>query len=570
MRVTIAALVLAAALPSAAQPNVTAAPQAKPESDPKKLGSIEGTVVDATTGAPIARVVMRATATSASAGVSMAGPPQSHSATTDAEGKFSFLALEAGKYFLTGERIGYVRQPYGSRIGMMSMGTPLTVKAGEKLTGIDFRLMRQAVIAGRITDDEGDPVQHASVMVTQSSPMSNRPIFMQSAQTNDLGEYRIASLLPGRYLVRVDSRFGSPGAQEGSSAKPPEEGVLRNVPTFYPSATDPAAATSLTLAAGQEATGIDIRIAKARTFQISGKLVGLSANARVQVGLQRARGANDGSGSYLGGSGGGAVKPDGSFVASSVQPGAYDLIAVQYDGGRPAVVGRSVVTVANTNVEDIVVTIRPPIEVTGRVIVEGDDVTKPTGQLMLASLSRTPMMVEPARIQDDGGFKFAQVPRDKVMPILMGMPRNAYVKSVLLGGVDVVENGLDLNAADSAVNLEIKIHAKGASIDGQASDAEGKPMPGSMVLLLPHPFRSDHPSLLLFRKTASSDQNGRFSITGVAPGEYRLYAWDTTIPTINDLTAEQLRPYDKNAVAVKAKEGAAERVEVKVSTVQVE
>jgi len=568
MHIAFVALVLATATAAHAQPNPPAAQQSKPESDPKKLGSIEGKVVDATTGAPVAKAILRATVMAAGAGVSMTGPPPSLTATTDAEGKFSFTALEPGNYFLMGERTGYVRQPYGSRVGMMGRGTPLSLKPGEKLIALEFRLVRQAVVAGKVTDDEGEPVQNASVMILQSTPMSRQPMGMQGAQTNDLGEYRIANLAPGRYLVRVDSRFGAMAGQGEPSATPPAEGVLRNAPTYYPAATDPGAASPITLAAGQQATGIDIRLAKARTFQVSGKVVGLSGSARANVSLQRTGGQNEGF--YFGGGGGGMVKPDGSFSSTSVQPGSYSVIVMEYDTGRPAVVGRGEVTVSNTNVDSVIVNVRPPLEITGRVIVEGDDVTKPTGQLMLASLNRMPMMMEPARLQEDGTFKFTKVPRDKVMPMLMGLPPNAYVKSVLLGGVDVMETGIDLIAADSGANLEIKIHVKGVTIEGQASDAEGKPMPGAMVLLLPHPFRPDQPSLTLYRKTANSDQNGKFTITGVAPGEYRVYSWDTAVPMINDLTAEALKPYDKNAVAVKTKEGSQERVEVKVSTIQVE
>src|SRR6187551_3074937 len=110
MKVAFVALVLAVATAATAQPNPPAAQQPKPESDPKKLGSIEGKVIDATTGAPVAKAILRATAIAAGAGVSMAGPPPSLTATTDAEGKFSFTALEAGNYFLLGERAGYVRQ----------------------------------------------------------------------------------------------------------------------------------------------------------------------------------------------------------------------------------------------------------------------------------------------------------------------------------------------------------------------------------------------------------------------------------------------------------------------------
>jgi hypothetical protein len=75
---------------------------------------------------------------------------------------------------------------------------------------------------------------------------------------------------------------------------------------------------------------------------------------------------------------------------------------------------------------------------------------------------------------------------------------------------------------------------------------------------------------MLYRKMVNADQAGKFSISGVAPGEYRAYAWDGVMPMVSDLTVEALKPYEKNAVAVKAKEGSMERVEVRVSPIAVE
>jgi hypothetical protein len=66
----------------------------------------------------------------------------------------------------------------------------------------------------------------------------------------------------------------------------------------------------------------------------------------------------------------------------------------------------------------------------------------------------------------------------------------------------------------------------------------------------------------MFQKTATTDQHGRFTIKGITPGEYRVYAMESFLP-LNDLDPEQLKSLDKFAVTVKLKEEAREKVEMK-------
>ena len=73
----------------------------------------------------------------------------------------------------------------------------------------------------------------------------------------------------------------------------------------------------------------------------------------------------------------------------------------------------------------------------------------------------------------------------------------------------------------------------------------------------------------MFRKTANTDQSGHFSLKAIAPGEYRLYAWETYV-ALQDLDSERLKPYDKNAGRVKLREGGHETVEITLNPLPVE
>jgi hypothetical protein len=541
-------------------------PSAAPEE--KKFATVEGKLTDAVTGEPLRKanlVLMQLP--SGTGGFTMAGPPPSTTTSSDAEGRFSFPKVEPGRYMLSAEKAGYVRQGYGSRGGSFSPGANLVVEAGQRLANIDFKLMPQAVITGKVVDEDGEPVPHTMVQVLRRTAGARQPMGMMGMSANDVGEFRLAGLAPGRYLLRAEHRGSMYGAAPPVSEAKDGEGTLGYVPTFYPGVSDEAAATEIAVAAGQQLSGMDIRLRKARVFQVSGKIQGAPAGSnRIQVSLQPRR-TGRGGGTMFGFGGGGNVKPDGTFTLASVLPGSWDAVAISVESGRPQMLGRAPVTVTNANVENVVILAGSPIEVSGRVVLEGDpgqpEASKaaPTGQVILQPLHPIPMFVQPARIQEDGTFKISGVARDAFRLDVMGLTGTQYVKSVLAGGVDVTANGLDLSSAETAPPIEIRISPKGGVIAGVVQEGD-KPAPAVIVTALPQPFNPDR---RIAMKSATTDQNGRFTIQGLAPGEYRIYAVDTYVP-FHDFDAEQMKPFDKLATAVKVREAGSEQIEVKLVT----
>ena len=148
MRVTCFAFIILASLSMAQQfPNAAAG---SPSEDEKKFASLKGKLTDAMTGEPVRRanlVLMQMP--DSRGGGTMSGAPPLIPASSDAEGKFSFVKVEPGRYMLSAEKAGYVRQQYGMRAGQPGPGTTLVLDPGQKIDGIDFRLMPQAVITGK-------------------------------------------------------------------------------------------------------------------------------------------------------------------------------------------------------------------------------------------------------------------------------------------------------------------------------------------------------------------------------------------------------------------------------------
>lgn len=62
-------------------------------------------------------------------------------------------------------------------------------------------------------------------------------------------------------------------------------------------------------------------------------------------------------------------------------------------------------------------------------------------------------------------------------------------------------------------------------------------------------------------KTASTDQNGRFSIKGIRPGEYKIYAWEE-IEAGAYQDPEFMKPHESAGKAVSLKEGGHETIQL--------
>ena len=84
---------------------------------------------------------------------------------------------------------------------------------------IRIELIPQAVVTGKVLDEAGDPVPNARISVLLSRVVEGRRSFVQGsvANTNDLGEYRVASLPAGKIFVCVERPAGDPSFDSGDT-----------------------------------------------------------------------------------------------------------------------------------------------------------------------------------------------------------------------------------------------------------------------------------------------------------------------------------------------------------------
>jgi hypothetical protein len=171
--------------------------------DPPPMGTFSGTVVNASTGAPLGKVELRATLAGAGRGSRAA------STTTDAKGNFTMADLPAGEYRLLGMRNGYLDTYYGARHAKGN-GIPIQVEAGDEIKGLELKMTPFSVLAGTVRDPDGEPIAGAAIVLLKQIYEYGRLKIETHAyfenKTDDLGQYRIANLEPGKCYVRAMTR----------------------------------------------------------------------------------------------------------------------------------------------------------------------------------------------------------------------------------------------------------------------------------------------------------------------------------------------------------------------------
>jgi hypothetical protein len=193
---------------------------------------------------------------------------------TDRDGRFSFTSLAEGRYGLAIKKPGYAN-PIVDPGGRASPLARIAVAEGAAVEAGDIHLMRGAAISGRIIDTTGDPVVGLTVSAEMPSTDNARtgPVTIATAQTDDLGEYRLGGLPGGRIFVAADAGpavIGPDGntVRRGTISMTTvvngRISTLRydsaSMHTYYPGVASLAEARAIELAAGNEATSIDVVI----------------------------------------------------------------------------------------------------------------------------------------------------------------------------------------------------------------------------------------------------------------------------------------------------------------------
>jgi len=454
----------------------------------------------------------------------------SKSLRADGNGHFVFKNVEPGIYRLMAERQGFF-----SDDRKREYQPTFEVAAGDHVKNMPVRLMPAAVVSGEIRDEYNDPVQDVEIRLL-AVQMRLGQMYLRVAGksiTDDLGQYRIAGLHPGKYYAVVEYKSKALTTlnsiienvnslrkftdKRGDPLKVEMPGVpdpaYTYAPLFYPATSDFQQAQILKLNPGDEAA--------ANFLLISAPVV--SIRGRVVNGMtgRPPKGASVSAfwTTYMEGNGLPALvsAEDGTFEIRGIAPGIYTLRA-SFTEDNQVYAGEQTVEVGNEGAQNVQVAALPDFVAAGHVTVVGV-LQKPLRrvQIEFAGEGLMPRIHANAN-SPEFNFEAQLRPDRRYYANIRNLPEDYYLKSLAFSGHEVPSDNVVVSG--SRGNMEIVLSPSGARIEGSLFDDKDQPTRGS-VLLVPDVAQPGPPDL--FRHT-NADSKGKFTLRGVSPGSYRMLA----------------------------------------------
>jgi len=476
-----------------------------------KLATLEGTVTHAASKTPIRKVKVSLTSIGSEGGESVE--------TTD-DGKFVLKDVKPGRYRISATKAGYETTAFGGRQPGEALGQVVRVDPGVGAGHLDIALPKHGVIAGKILDADSEPVPRALVMALGNVYQRGRRIRIPRGTvpviSNDLGEYRIGELPPGKYILcAIPAGLYQPVPDAKKSKPGSEESIIT---TCFPNVPQMGDATMLEIKDSSEVTGIDIRLLKTRTVTVQGRITGAPAGGGA-VSILNLNTKNSGPM-------GNAIHPrafvmsaDGAFEFKNVPPGSYILHTLATGLGNAPFVVKASVDIGDQPVTDLQVPAVTPFEIKAKVIAEPGPELKITSiRVILMPADEITHALAMGTPNADGDLTLTNLVPGRHRVNLTGVPSTHYVREIRAG--DQAADGDEVEITSPATPLTLSFAVGNAEITGVARTEKGEPAPGAYVGLIPEPRRA-----FRFRLTRG-DQNGMFKLGNLPPGEYRLVALD--------------------------------------------
>lgn len=527
-------------------------------------GTIEGHVTNAVTGEPIGGAIVHLYPLGRRGGT----PAQAQTAGSQADGVFRFESVPQGAYFLSAEAGNYVT------VGGRYRAQRVAVASGQQITGIVIQLNPQGTISGRVLDENGQGVPGASVQAYTTYVMRGHLQLRRgtSVSVGKGGEFTLRKLNPGKYYISAEPGRSAkkPHAPKEQTAAGATEAadvsaavVAGFVRTFYPSSLDMQSATPFEVAAGQLSADADIRLRRAITYQVSGRVAQTDGALRRATVLLSPRDTLDSN--VLGTSA--RLADDGTFQVKDVLPGSYTLWLIgayspnessaSLQGGL-RLLGRQDIDVSASNVPGIVMSLTPSVNLNGHVTAEGIDKQQlaqlrvnfvPAGQVMLGSF-------QSAAVDAEGHFALQNLAPGTYGVRVNNPPAGSYVKEVTYNRQDITVSGLDVSLG-GAGEIEVTIRSGAAEVDGTVQADGGTAGPGTIVVLIPEDIAADGYGTLSGPVSGDS-----FTIKNVPPGHYYAYAldhWDSVWQN-----PDFLREMQREGTSIEMEENAHTKVQLPV------
>jgi hypothetical protein len=523
---------------------------------------IEGVVLLAGSRMPVekARVVLSSW---------LAGQPPRET-LTNRNGLFVFDRVPASAipYGVRVEREGYrllevaVRTDDPGSSATVSGALTLEVKADGRYHA-EFQLTTAGVIAGVISDHEGQPAAGASVELITANGTEFMPIAKRVGADSE-GNYRFDEVLPGDYRVEASlARYGPIYSVRGAHRNALVPNPLSV--TYYPGVASASFAGLVTVKPGSQLLAVDFRLAKPSPLRIAGRIENrLRFDDSTFDSYRRSGGNPEGFGADNTASYSFFVVPKDKPAAEAtaigplpdydddpyrfelrhIPPGNYDVWAKFTPNTGDgyiwhSYIGYNTVRLVDRDVADAVIPIERNAELTGRVI-RHESVPKPDRSRSEGVPDLTPVepisdvihlnsrLQRPSPVQADGSFRIpGGVPPGRYWASIMEhtLPSGTYLAAARLDGADVFGIPFTI-AGGSKHELVFELRGDGGQLQGAVSDNNRRKFADASVVLVPPDHRRDDPSAYM---TIATDARGEYTLDRIRPDTYTILAFPKRI-----------------------------------------
>jgi protocatechuate 3,4-dioxygenase beta subunit len=460
---------------------------------------------------------------------------------SDGDGHFLLKDVPAGRYKFFALHAGYVKLNYRSRGGAED-GAVLSLRAGQKVDDILFRLTRAAVITGILTSESGEPLTGAMVAALRKptedeiedqnrGARQRQFVTVGASRTDDRGQYRIFGLNPGEYYLRATD-LTYPDAAFGLEQ---DYWVQQNMgseyaPAYYPGTAQLGQAETISVRAGEE-TQADLSLQRIKYVEISGEVIGLKGPEKGAWVSLTSTGTES---SEIDEGHNNTTDEKGHFTLKGVPPGSYILAAYQRseDGDSYNVSGRQKIEVTEESKQSVTLYVGLGANFDGRVIVAGSGERPRELGLVLSSPDGDHEAW--TRPKKDGTFDMRSVPDGTFALQVYGLESGWFIKSAKIGAHDILEEGLEVEKGATGGRLEVVLSSACPQLEGAVIEND-QPLTGARVRITPEPENFYNK----FRASSTkTDQMGHFSFNCVPPGKYRVVAKSPPSEGIDPIKSE--------------------------------
>ena len=354
----------------------------------------------------------------------------------------------------------------------------------------------------------------------------------------------------------------------GNAPPPPVNGrIAAYQTTFYPGVTQLSQAMVITLRSGEERGGADFQIRPTASARVSGVLMGATGPAAsTSIRLVPAPGRADDDAMVVATA---TTAADGAFTFVGVPTGQYVMKAQATPrGGMPAGIPAEMlanippevlaqmqsrsstgessflqapITVGDRDVTGLSLSLRVGAKVSGKVSFDGVAVKPATLTSVQVSLAQqgggSSVGNVQTRLNADATFKSSNYAPGVYTVNVSGVPAPWLLRSVLVGGRDVLASGLEIGEND-LTEVELTLTDRPSTLTGFVRQESNGPLPNATVMLIGADFRvvltaGSNPR----QQMAAVQPTGEFTFGRMLPGDYFLVAvQDEAVPVDRDVS----------------------------------